>query len=184
MDVGNPRTSEWVMSKLGDLPADQARVVYVHLIDHAGDEGPGAPGRVMRASAAAAKLYATDPNEVLTRLRAAEDDSLTQEVLMLGLLEQDSVEIGKIARGIRRIGTGRADNLTLLLLARNATDLDAVSLGQLGLLVRGGGQIGDGLRMQAAWLYLRHTDAIDPALTRVLGDLHARVPAHGDASGS
>lgn len=173
IDIGNPRTGEWVMTKVDDLPKDQARRMYVHLIDHAGDEGPAAAGRIVYATIAVSELYAAEPETILDRLRSAEDDSLAQEILVLGLLEEDNPELGEIAKGIRRIGTGRADNLTLLLLARNSVIMDAEALGQLGLLVRGGGQLGDGLRTQAAWMYLRHTDAIDAALTRVAKELHA-----------
>ncbi len=102
-----------------------------------------------------------------------------QEVLLFGLFDarpkpgdqdQERPDAGQAAATVRRIGAGRADSMALLLIARYAEDLEEGDLRQLGLIAAGGGRVSEGLRVQAAWLYLKHSDSIEPALSRIFDE--------------
>ncbi len=167
LDLGHLRTAKWAMGILPDLPAEQATKVCLHLIDSVGDGNPGQADRISMAIEAVAKLSELAPDQAYQRLSAVKDDSLSQEVILLGLFESSAPEAGAAARSLRRIGAGRADSLALLLMARHADSLDGNDLRQLGMIAAGGGRVSEGLQIQAAWLYLNHTDAIDQSLGRV-----------------
>jgi hypothetical protein len=170
LDLGHLRTANWVMDVLKDLPEDQAAKVYEHLIADVKIDGMGQSERNARAVEATARLFEIDPDRVVKRLAEAEDDSLVQEVLLLGLFNSHSAAAGAAAQHVRRIGAGRADSLALLLIARHAEALEDDDLRQLGMIAAGGGRVSEGLQMQAAWLYLKHADRIDQALSRVFDD--------------
>jgi hypothetical protein len=51
-----------------------------------------------------------------------------------------------------------------LLDAKHSPALSDDELKQLGLVVSGGGRVSDVLQIQAAWLYLKHTNQVQAAL--------------------
>lgn len=170
LDLGHVRTAEWAMGFLPDLPDDQEATVYRHLIETVGDERVGRPERIARAVIATTRLAEIDPDIVLGRLAEVEDDSLDQEVVLLGLFESESPDVGAAARGLRRIGVGRADTLALLLIARHTPQLDSKDLERLGTIAAAGGRVSEGLQAQAAWLYLKHSGGLDRALDGLLNE--------------
>jgi hypothetical protein len=105
-----------------------------------------------------------DPDWVFEQLKKAEDDSLMQQSILLGMFQFDSPRVGEAAAQLRRIGSGRADSLALLLIAKHSPTLSADDLKQLGIIASGGGQVSDVLQVQAAWFYIKHTDNIQTAL--------------------
>ena len=100
-------------------------------------------------------------------LRDAEDDSMLQQTLLMGSLQSQHPELPRTIASLRRIGSSRPDSLALLLLARNGEQLSPSDLQQLGRISAGGGQLTDTLQIQAAWLYLKHTDGLQAALVRL-----------------
>jgi hypothetical protein len=170
IELEHPKTANWAFRKLKELPDDQAATVYTHIIKNADRDGVGRAERAIRAATATARLHELDPAAVLALLAAVEDDSPIQEVMLLGLLDtREGVELEAIRR-IRRIGAGLADSLALLLLARHADALEGDDLRQLGVIAAGGGRVSIGLQAEAAWLYLKHTGAVDQALSRVFDE--------------
>jgi hypothetical protein len=167
LELGHMKTSEWAMGRLEELPPQQSIPVYAHLIDTVEERRVGRQERVARAIEAVGEWHRLASDQVVERLLAAEDDSLTQEVIMLGLLDATPSSASQAAAGIRRIGAGRADTLALLLMARHAETMDPDDIRQLGLVAAGGGRVSDGLQVQAAWLYLKHADAINRALAQI-----------------
>lgn len=164
IDLGHARATDWVETALGDLPDAQAVPVYKHLIDRLDNPQELRGDPVGLAVKAVAKLYPIDPDWVLDRLAKAEDDGLLQQTILLGLFEADSPRVGEAAKSIRRIGSGRADSLVLILIAKHSPTLTEDELKQLGLIVSGGGRVSDVLQIQAAWLYLKHTNQVQAAL--------------------
>lgn len=166
-DLGHLRTAQWAMGALRDLPDEQAGRVYAHLIESVDRSGTGRSERIARAVVATSRLVDIDADAVLTRLARVEDDSLAQEVLLLGLFDARSGAVEAAVRDVRRIGAGRADSLALLLLARHSATLSGEDLAALGRIAAGGGRVSTGLQTQAAWLYLKHTGSIDRALSHI-----------------
>jgi hypothetical protein len=170
IDIGHMKSANWAMDRAESLPNDQAAQIYRHLIDTVEREGPGQGERVARAVSAVTGLFELDPDGVLRRLVAAEDDSLSQEVLLLGLIDCAAPTAGEAAGQVRRIGAGRADSLALLLAARHVETLPRDDLNQLGRIAAGGGLVSAGLQVQASWLYLKHAGTLEPALGSIFED--------------
>jgi hypothetical protein len=172
IDLGHRQSFSWAIDYTASLPDAQAARVYAHLIEQLETEDRDRAESVVHAIGAAARLYEIDPDAVLRRLERAEDDSLTQEALMLGILNAGPTETPAadplpVVRRIDRVGVGRADSIALLLIARFAESLDDDQLHQLGMIAAGGGRVSEALQLEAAWLYLRHTDSTARALERI-----------------
>lgn len=163
------KSTDLAMDHVKKLPVEQATQVYAHLIDRLADQGdkPLTAERIAVAVHASGELVKINPEAALTRLSRAEDDSVHQQAILLGLMEDHGEAIGKAAGQVRRIGAGRADSLALLLMAKNLPALDQEQIVQLGMIASGGGRVSDVLQTQAAWLYLRHTGNIEKALSRL-----------------
>ncbi|UCD76375.1 MAG: hypothetical protein JSV91_05505 [Phycisphaerales bacterium] len=170
LEMGHFRSADWVLSTAPDLPVDQAARIYLHVIETAEADRPLQSERITMAKLAAARLFEIDRGTLLERLASAEDDSLTQQAILLGLFETRSAAAGEAAAKLRRIGAGRADSLTLLLIAKHAETLSEADSRQLGVIAAGGGRVSDVLQVQAAWLYLKLTNQLDSALSRILAD--------------
>lgn len=164
LDLGHGKSAEWALGYLNDMPKDQASSVYAHLIDRLTHAGPQPGDSVALAVQATTRLFELDSSAVLGRLAAAPDDSPQQQALLLGLFEVHSPEVSEAAKSLRRIGAGRADSMTLLLLARHAETLDPADVRQLGTIAAGGGRVSPVLQVQAAWLYLKHAGQLEAAL--------------------
>jgi hypothetical protein len=52
-------------------------------------------------------------------------------------------------------------------MARHLEELEPADLQQLKVIAAGGGRVADVIQIQAAWLYLRHTDSVERALAEV-----------------
>ncbi len=119
---------------------------------------------------ATSRLFEIDPETVTQLLAQVPDDSLTQQAMLLGLLESRSAAAGDAARGVKRIGFSQADSVALILIAKHAQPPSPEELQQLGVIASGGGRVSEGLRAQAAWLYLKHTSKIEQALAETFAD--------------
>ncbi|MHC4949098.1 MAG: hypothetical protein ACYTG1_12720 [Planctomycetota bacterium] len=169
IDLGHLASAEWAVEATEHLdPADADRVL-LHIIDTIEVERPGLDDRAMLAARSARLLFDREPHVVLDRLTLAEDDGVTQQVLLRALLETTAPEAGATAGTLRRIGSGRADSLALLLVARHSAELEEADVRRLGLVAGGGGRVSEVLQVQAAWLYLRHTGNTESALSRLFG---------------
>jgi hypothetical protein len=164
LDLGHVKTIDWAMDYTTKLPKEQAKRIYEHLIDRLPETNIEQGDSAALAVQAAAKLFEIDSEAVLSRLRNAEDDSTLQQAIVLALFEARSQQIGEVAAGLRRIGSGRADSLALLLLAKHASTLSPADAQHLGRIAAGGGRLSAVLQIQAAWLYLKHAGQVELAL--------------------
>ncbi|MHC4127187.1 MAG: hypothetical protein ACYTE6_06150 [Planctomycetota bacterium] len=174
LDLGHLKTVRWAMDAARDLPDEQAARIYVHLLDRVDGDARGRDDRAELAMTATARLFEIDPETVTQRLAQVPDDSLTQQAMLLGLLESRSPAAGDAARGVKRIGFSQADSVALILITKHAQPPSPQELEQLGVIASGGGRVSDGLRAQAAWLYLKHTSKIEQALTETFADAGSR----------
>ena len=170
LDLEHMRTTQWILGAIDEWPEEMQIDVWEHMIDSIDDGRPGQAERIARAVIAGGELMELDPRRVVSLLGRAEDGSLRQEVILMGMLTRRSEPALAAARALERIGAGRADSLALLVIARNAEALSADELAMLGVVAAGGGRVSDGLQTQAAWLYVRHAGAEDIALRRMKAD--------------
>ena len=170
IDLDHPRSSRTILSVAKNIPPDQAAAVYLHVIQRVEGNSRDQAVRIDLAVTAARALLELDRAALERRLIAAEDDSLTQEVILIGLLGSDLADAGTLARSVKRMGYSRADSLALLLVARDAKSLSKDEIDALSRLAKGGGRLSEPLTTQAAWLYLKHSGQLDRALQELLAD--------------
>ncbi|MHC4990692.1 MAG: hypothetical protein ACYTGC_06890 [Planctomycetota bacterium] len=164
LDVGHPRSADWVIKRVPELPIDAAIRICEHLIDHQVESNPRLTVRAI------AHLFERRPEIIFERLRVAEDDSGEQIVLLLGLFECSGPAVPAAASLVPRSGPARPDSLALVLAARGATPLAEIDVKRLGTIAAGGGRVSELLQVQAAWLYLRHTGNVESAVSRIFAD--------------
>jgi len=167
IDYGQLGSARWALGRTEKLSLDEARDVLVHVIDGIMTQRYGRDERADMAVIASTILYKMDATAALEHLLKVEDDSMTQEVMLLGLLSCKGDDISAAAAKLRRIGHSRADSMTLMLMAKHAKSLAATELKQLGVIAAGGGRLSPALQAQAAWLYLKHSGKIEQALNRI-----------------
>lgn len=169
IDTGHPRVIDWTMRTARNLPTEQATEIYGYFIDLPETARRRSLEVAQRSQAisAMATLLEIAPEDALRRLREAEDDSMLQQTLLMGSLQSQHPELPATIASLRRIGSSRPDSLALLLLARKGDQLSPTDLQQLGRISAGGGQLNDTLQIQAAWLYLKHSDGLQAALVRL-----------------
>jgi hypothetical protein len=164
LDLHHAESTRAVIEAAAELPSPAAAALLAHVIESIETTAEGRSERAELAIPAAARLGQLDPDALLALLLAVPDDSLTQEVMLLGLLETHSPAAGEAARQVPRQGFGRADLLALLLVARHSDHLEPRDLDRLAVIAAGGGSLSEALEAQAACLYLRHSGQIDAAL--------------------
>ncbi|MCA9286191.1 MAG: hypothetical protein KDA22_13280 [Phycisphaerales bacterium] len=168
-DLGHRRCSALVLQLATTLDTESARRVLLHVLDRfQALDTPPTRDAVANVVEATRRLMAIDPQTGAERLLAAEDDSVLQEAILLGISASGSSVGAESAAKLRRVGSGLSDSLALILLARHADNLSKADLRQLGVLASGGGQVDDTLQAQAAWLYLRHSGQLEQALARIV----------------
>ncbi|MEO0587841.1 MAG: hypothetical protein AAF078_09390 [Planctomycetota bacterium] len=91
-----------------------------------------------------------------------------RQAILLGLLRSQDPDAPAVTQRIDPPRDSVARNLDLLLRARRDAPLTPDQLADLADLVSGGGDLDPSLRIQAAWLYLRHIGRADAALDRLL----------------
>jgi len=140
------------------------------------DKGPnrGRSQRLDDAVSATQLLFERDAAGATDFLRpilaSPTADPLLVQGILLGLIRCGTPEPHLVVQGLAPFKNRPARNLALLLKARFGQGLSAEALEDLGLMVRGGGLRQAALRVQAAWLYLKITNQIEPAMEKVLGE--------------
>ncbi len=169
LSLGHYRASRWVIDAAGELDTAQATLVYEYLIDAIEGDRRGRDERAELAMIAAARLFEINPQAVTDRLVAADDDSLTQQAILLGLFDSRAPAAGKAARRVKRIGYGRADSMALILIAKHTDRLSEKELQDLGVIASGG-RVSAVLQAQAGWLYLKHAGRLEQTLAVIFAD--------------
>ena len=169
LSLGHYRASRWVIDSADELDTAQATLVYEYLIDAIEGDRRGRDERAELAMIAAARLFEINPQAVTDRLVAVDDDSLTQQAILLGLFDSRAPAAGKAARRVKRIGYGRADSMALILIAKHTDRLSEKELQDLGVIASGG-RVSAVLQAQAGWLYLKHAGRLEQSLAVIFAD--------------
>ena len=168
--IGHRRSTSWVIDAAGDWPQDRATSALELILDQA-DEAQHEGIYGAHAVAAATTLIAQSPSAFRSRLMRAADDSSEQQILLLAMLQQPTPDMLETVRGIRRIGLGPADTLTILVMARDSPTLNASDVAQLKR-VAARIAVSSDLRTQAAWLAVRHDGSVDDMVATLIGPSH------------
>ncbi|MCH2132348.1 MAG: hypothetical protein MK116_01235 [Phycisphaerales bacterium] len=165
-DLNHIRSMGLLPDAIERLPDEQARVVWTHFLQRLESDSYTEMDRVL-AIEATERLLDLEPMFLLQQLQEATDDSPLQEALLAGLLRNRIDGSEETVENIRRIGLSRPDALALLLLARDRDTLDEADIRNLGYLASGG-TLSDQFQAQAAWLYLKHMDKVEDAMSQLV----------------
>lgn len=169
----HPVASSWVVDQAAEFDgADASRVLSAVIADSF--EGSSAMGERLELARRSAKALAGIDidalRSVLNRARA-DHRRLTIDAILLGAVASGEPDTLSLVNQDVQWDSNRAKSLAVILRARHADELNAAELERLSLVFRGGGSIASAGEVQAAWLYLKHTDQERAAFAAVLGDL-------------
>lgn len=165
LELGHRRSTRWLMGALPDLDDETTTRICLYLIDRLAQTRRDR--HITLAIQATTDLAEIDAHQIERLLSQAEDDSIQQQAILLGLFQTDREFAGRAAASIKRIGFSRADSLALILMAKHDLELQPGDLETLGMIASGGGSLSEALQTQAGWLYLKHAGKLDDALSRI-----------------
>lgn len=95
-------------------------------------------------------------------------DPMLQRGIVLAMVRSDAQPALKLAQNVGPIHDTTSRQLLLLIKAKHGVALTRNQLHDLALMVRGGGVDDDSLRVQAGWAYIKQTQQVASAMTRIL----------------
>ena len=165
-DLNHLRSTVILPGVIKTLPKNQQTIVLNHFLDRLSVDAEN-PMNQMLAIEATEQLLTIDPESILGRLREAADDGPLQEAILFGILQHRDPNAIESVRPIKQIGLSLPDSLALLIIARESEDLNETQQRNLGLIASGG-VLSEPLQVQAAWLYMKHTDQLDQAMPQLI----------------
>ncbi|MBG82945.1 MAG: hypothetical protein CMJ40_00190 [Phycisphaerae bacterium] len=165
-DLNHLRSTVILPGVIETLPDNQQKIVLNHFLDRLAADSENSMNQML-AIEATERLLTIDPELVHGRLQDAEDDSPLQEAMLFGILQHRNPQAIESVRPIKQIGLSLPDSLALLIIAREADELTETQTHNLGLIASGG-VLSEPLQVQAAWLYLKHTDQLEEAVPQLI----------------
>ena len=110
------------------------------------------------------RLAEIAPEELRAPLAVSDLDEPTRDALLLALLNAGSREAADVARTARGRSSRLGEGQVAVLCARHADKLDPTELDSLMRVAGGAVNVGFPVRMQAAWLWLRHSNKTADAI--------------------
>ena len=176
IDLDYAPANRWAMSYAlhHAAPADAAQIHTAFIRAYERTANRNRARRLEDAVLATQSLYELDSTSATALLRPILEDEQTPVLLtqgiLLGLIRCGVPSAHQVINDLPPFKNDDASQLALLLRARYGQGLGADDLGELALMVRGGGLRKGALRIQAAWLYLKITNQTDAALAQMLGE--------------
>ena len=166
-DLNHLRSTVIIPGVVKTLPEDQQAYILNHFLDRLAADSENPMNRML-AIEATERLLDIDPESLLLRLDQAEDDGSLQEAMLFGILQRkDGSKTLESVQNIKQIGLSLPDSLALLIIARESDELTDAQKRNLGLIASGG-VLSEPLQVQAAWLYLKHTDQLDQTIPQLI----------------
>ena len=121
---------------------------------------------VMRALS---RLAIVAPEELKLALERAQGRPELQDPMLLVLAASGSSEAASVARAYRGRSSRLGEALIAVLIARTQDSIDVAELQTLATVAGGAVQVDPSVRLQASWLWLRHSNRIDAAVESLVG---------------
>ncbi len=167
IDVANRTSAEWAVRRAGALPAPLAAEVWRHLIVRFLAAPANAPALSSAVLDCASRLAIADPQAIGSLIAAASTEAQLQEILILSLCSAATPQAAQVAQAVRGSLSRRGEALAILAVARGLPTLDQETLKALGVVAAGGGNLDPTMLVQAAWLFARHSNRADQALSQI-----------------
>ncbi len=173
----HPVSALWILEHARTLqtenPADAADLLEAQ-IRSSMQKNRSMEDRLELAVLASAMLTKLDHPRLRTILdeTLTKQNRLTQEAILAGAWQSHDPQAAQLIQNIEEWSSTRAGSMALLIKANYTPvgELSSDDLQRLTFIFGGVGHVSPGYQVQAAWLYLRHTQQEGPALASVLGD--------------
>jgi len=170
IEMHHPMANRWALTYAKEhAEGNDAQVILLGLImafdDYPSNRRSQAFKDVIRATRTLIDRYPHMAKSLLRPLLIdLNTDPLLVEGILLGLLSCSSNDADEVIAGLPGYENQQINPLMVLLLAKHGRSLSLSQNETLKVLVRGGGNIRDTLRLQAAWVYLKQTHQSQIAL--------------------
>ncbi len=167
MESANRPISEWAVRQAEKLSPEARRTVLLAAIDRLDTkETPSMHDRLL-AALAAQQLIASDPDTLLPRATRKSGRPEIPESIVAAMCDLGNNQAMQLARSMRGSLNQRGESLALVTIAKTAPTLTTDEVRQLGVIGGGGGRVEEPIQMQAAWLYLRHSNQLAKAIAKL-----------------
>lgn len=167
IDVANRTSAEWAVRRAAALPPVLAAEVWRHLIVQFLAAPANTPALSSAVLDCASRLALVDPQALGSLINTSAAETQLQETLILSLCNAATPQAAQVAQAVRGSLSRRGDALAIIAIARGLPTLDEDSLKALGVVAAGGGNIDPTMLVQAAWLFARHSNRADQALSQI-----------------
>lgn len=142
------------------------------------EPGPTPPALSETLLAALFRLAELEPEQFRESLALADLDTPTRDAMLLSLLNAGSRSAAEVARTVRGSASRLGEGQIAVLAARHSEKLEPSELDELMLVSGGAVNVGLAVRVQAAWLWMRHSGKASIAIERL-----APLPETGASGG-
>ena len=174
MENPHPLVSTWALiyAQTQATPED-AQAILLSLVLCYENASPHARANLLENAISATQTLLTEyAPAAQALLKPILENAQTQPMLLRGIvlamIRSNSEGALQLAHQVGKIHDSASTQLLLLLKAKQGTALSRNQLHKLALMVRGGGLNDDALRVQAGWTYIKQTQQVQSALTRVM----------------
>lgn len=171
----HPFTCDWALAYARKRANDEEAAAIFTAIVQTANEGAdrNRASRLDHAVLATEFFFDRDPKRALPSLRAVLADAKTRNELrasvLVGLIAAKNAGAEEVLAGVENFSDQTTRYVALVLQAKPGKALSPEQMKDLSLVVRGGGQLPQTLRIQAAWSYLKLTKQTREALTAAMG---------------
>ena len=175
IEMQHPIANQWALRYAQKHADDQdARMILLGLIMSFEDYKPQVRTKVLHQIISATRILSKrDAGAAAALLKpilaSDKTDTLLTQGILLGLIRSSGDRPSRAIVGRGPFPHPKTNTLAIVLLAKDNQPLTQMQLNELKLLVRGGGDLPDDLRLRAAWGYLKRTNQVQMALAKVLG---------------
>jgi hypothetical protein len=178
IDAGYSPASEWAVVRAVDLPPEEGRKVWQHLLDLLSSDDPDQRPTPMVVAGLARELMRTDPAALAGLVTLAGKRPELMLPVLTGLYESKRPEAAAIARAQRGKMSRACETMAAMTIARCGAPLTDDDLEVIGRAAAGGGDLTPAQQSQAAWYYLVGKLRSAPA---AIARITAPAPAPGKA---
>jgi hypothetical protein len=174
MDNPHPLATSWALIYAQtQASAEDATAILLSLVLSYENASPRSRMQLLEnAISAAQTLINQYPAKALALLKPilenANTDPMLQQGIVLAMIRSDAQQSLELANQISTMSDPTSRQLLLMLKAKHGVPLTRNQLHELALMVRGGGVDDDSLRVQAGWSYIKQTQQVASAMTKIL----------------
>lgn len=175
VQMDHPIVNDWALGYCRKTASPTDALAIMATVVTTADAGPerSKPQRWEDAVQAVQVILDRDPErgvDVLKKiLRDDKQPAIVRRLVLVGLMRAQPALAAKAIEGATRFEDNETSDLLVVLRAKTQTTITPEDMRSLSLVVRGAGSPLPTVRLQAAWIYLKHSNKTQPALAEAMG---------------